>query len=173
MSKVDTELSQLNIPAVLRANAAFMKILIVLFHYGNQSMDANQLVLGIETLKLLQIKGDIDETIREIIATGHRQARTAHTQPPLNITRAKMGRPTRYSISKETMNGIQPVMTKLPQDCGHSGMKRTRKATTFYTPSTHKPNNNNNNNHNNHNNNNTKKPKKKKTIFYLDEDDFE
>ncbi|KAI9263040.1 phosphatase 2C-like domain-containing protein [Sporodiniella umbellata] len=166
MSKVDVELSQLNIPAVLRANAALMKILVVLFHYGNQAMDAKQLVLGIENLKLLELKGDADETIRGIISSANRQAKRKNMQPPLEIIRARMGRPARYNISKETLNGVQPISTQLPL-LNYSGAKRERKATLFYSPyeeevrpghqSPTKP----------------KKQKKKETPIYLSEDDEE
>jgi hypothetical protein len=56
MDAVDTELSQLNLSEQLRANSSFMKIIATLFHYGNQSMSAAQLVSAVRTLDLLQLR---------------------------------------------------------------------------------------------------------------------
>lgn len=53
---VDTELSQLNISDQLRANSSFMKIMATLFHYGNQAMNAAQLVVAVRTLNLLPLR---------------------------------------------------------------------------------------------------------------------
>lgn len=53
---VDTELAQLNIPEDLRANSSFMKVMSTLFHYGNQSMNATQLVIAIRALNLLPLR---------------------------------------------------------------------------------------------------------------------
>lgn len=53
---VDTELTQLNIPEDLRTNSSFMKVMATLFHYGNQSMNATQLVVAIRALNLLPLR---------------------------------------------------------------------------------------------------------------------
>lgn len=53
---VDTELKQLNICDQLRANSSFMKIMATLFHYGNQSMNAAQLVTAVRALDLLALR---------------------------------------------------------------------------------------------------------------------
>ena len=56
MDSVDTELIQLNISEQLRANSSFMKIMATLFHYGNQSMNAAQLVIAVRALNLLPLR---------------------------------------------------------------------------------------------------------------------
>jgi hypothetical protein len=53
---VDTELTHLNISDQLRANSSFMKIMATLFHYGNQAMNAAQLVIAVRTLNLLPLR---------------------------------------------------------------------------------------------------------------------
>lgn len=53
---VDTELLQLNISDQLRANSSFMKVMATLFHFGNQAMNAAQLVVAVRTLDLLPLR---------------------------------------------------------------------------------------------------------------------
>lgn len=56
MEAVDTELTHLNISEQLRANSSFMKIMATLFHYGNQAMNAAQLVIAVRALNLLPLR---------------------------------------------------------------------------------------------------------------------
>ena len=56
MENVDTELKDLNICDQLRANSSFMKVMATLFHYGNQSMNAAQLVIAVRALNLLPLR---------------------------------------------------------------------------------------------------------------------
>jgi hypothetical protein len=56
MAVVDTELTQLHISEQLRANSSFMKIMATLFHYGNQAMNAAQLVVAVRALNLLPLR---------------------------------------------------------------------------------------------------------------------
>jgi hypothetical protein len=55
-AEVDTELTQLKISEQLRANSSFMKIMATLFHYGNQAMNAAQLVVAVRALNLLPLR---------------------------------------------------------------------------------------------------------------------
>lgn len=56
MTSVDTELKELNICDQLRGNSSFMKIMATLFHYGNQAMNAAQLVIAVRALDLLPLR---------------------------------------------------------------------------------------------------------------------
>ena len=53
---VDTDLAQLNLADSLRANSSFMKVMATLFHYGNQAMNAAQLVIAVRALNLLPLR---------------------------------------------------------------------------------------------------------------------
>ncbi|KAG1052269.1 hypothetical protein G6F43_005578 [Rhizopus delemar] len=141
---VDTELAQLNIPEDLRANSSFMKVMSTLFHYGNQSMNATQLVIAIRALNLLPLRGETPKsTIQGIISTSRKQARDLRISDPFRIDREGAGRQTKYAISNEIMNGVEPPppieipdepIILRPVEHPYPGTKRARKATSFYTP---------------------------------------
>ncbi|RCH97733.1 hypothetical protein CU097_012680 [Rhizopus azygosporus] len=142
---VDTELTQLNIPEDLRTNSSFMKVMATLFHYGNQSMNATQLVVAIRALNLLPLRGETPKsTIQGIISTSRKLARDLNISDPFRIDREGAGRQTKYAISDEIMNGVEPPpIIEIPDEpiilrpVEHTlqGTKRSRKATSFYSPS--------------------------------------
>ncbi|CEG66491.1 hypothetical protein RMATCC62417_03062 [Rhizopus microsporus] len=142
---VDTELTQLNIPEDLRTNSSFMKVMATLFHYGNQSMNATQLVVAIRALNLLPLRGETPKsTIQGIISTSRKLARDLNISDPFRIDREGAGRQTKYAISDEIMNGVEPPpVIEIPDEpiilrpVEHTlqGTKRSRKATSFYSPS--------------------------------------
>ncbi|RCH94720.1 hypothetical protein CU097_013252 [Rhizopus azygosporus] len=142
---VDTELAQLNIPEDLRTNSSFMKVMATLFHYGNQSMNATQLVVAIRALNLLPLRGETPKsTIQGIISTSRKLARDLNISDPFRIDREGAGRQTKYAISDEIMNGVEPPpVIEIPDEpiilrpVEHTlqGTKRSRKATSFYSPS--------------------------------------
>ncbi|KAI9262082.1 phosphatase 2C-like domain-containing protein [Sporodiniella umbellata] len=138
---VDTELSQLNIPDDLRGNSSFMKVMTTLFHYGNQSMNATQLVIAIRALNLLALRGETPRsTIQGIISTSRKLARDLKISDPFRIDRDGTGRQTKYAISEEIMNGVEPPIIDIPDEpivlrpVEHPcpGTKRTRKPPTLY-----------------------------------------
>lgn len=53
---IDLELKDLNIDAMLRANKSFMRLAATIFHYGNQSLSAAQLVNCVRSLGLLPLR---------------------------------------------------------------------------------------------------------------------
>ncbi|KAG1470631.1 hypothetical protein G6F56_002566 [Rhizopus delemar] len=139
---VDTELLQLNIPVDLRGNSSFMKVMTTLFHYGNQPMNATQLVIAIRALNLLALRGETPRsTIQGIISTSRKLARDLNISDPFRIDRENAGRQTKYAISEEIMNGVQPALIDIPDEpivlrpVEHptSGTKRARKSTPFYS----------------------------------------
>ncbi|KAG1057292.1 hypothetical protein G6F43_000867 [Rhizopus delemar] len=168
---VDTRLTQLNIPEDLRANSSFMKVLATLFHYGNQSMNAVQLVVAIRALNLLALRGETPKsTIQGIISTSRKLARDLGLSDPFRIDRGGAGRQTQYAISDEIMNGVEPPPTidipdkpivLRPVEHPYPGTKRSRKTTSFYTPS------------NNHKQNKRKSKKNKKSFEDTQDSDID
>lgn len=53
---IDLELKDLNIDATLRANKSFMRLAAAMFHYGNPSLCAGQLVNCVRSLALLPLR---------------------------------------------------------------------------------------------------------------------
>ncbi|KAI7906740.1 phosphatase 2C-like domain-containing protein [Cokeromyces recurvatus] len=149
---IDTELAQLNICDQLRANSSFMKVMATLFHYGNQAMNAAQLVIAVRTLNLLPLRGETPKsTIQGIISTSRKIARDLKIPDPFRIDKDGAGRQAKYAISNDIMNGVQaPEIKEIPDEpiilrpveYGSSGYyanqhaKRQRKAPSLYSPST-------------------------------------
>ncbi|KAI9472019.1 MAG: hypothetical protein EXX96DRAFT_344286 [Benjaminiella poitrasii] len=149
---VDTELAQLNIRDQLRANSSFMKVMATLFHYGNQAMNAAQLVIAVRALNLLPLRGETPKsTIQGIISTSRKIARDLKIPDPFRIDKDGAGRQAKYAIADEIMNGVQaPEIKEIPDEpiilrpveYGSSGYyanqhaKRQRKAPSLYSPST-------------------------------------
>ncbi|KAG0768667.1 hypothetical protein G6F33_002520 [Rhizopus arrhizus] len=168
---VDTRLTQLNIPEDLRANSSFMKVLATLFHYGNQSMNAVQLVVAVRTLNLLALRGETPKsTIQGIISTSRKLARDLGLSDPFRIDRGGAGRQTQYAISDEIMNGVEPPPTidipdepivLRPVEHPYPSTKRSRKTTSFYTPS------------NNYKHNKRKSKKSKKSFEDMQDSDID
>ncbi|KAF7721444.1 hypothetical protein EC973_004668 [Apophysomyces ossiformis] len=149
---IDIDLSQLQIHEQLRANASFMKIMATLFHYGNPSMNAAQLVAAVRTLNLLALRGETPKsTIQGIISTARKIARELNEVDPFYIERQGIGRHAKYSISESVLNGAvlpplrdvpdeqqvfnKPAAEEVPSSDGApSRGKRQRKAPTFYSP---------------------------------------
>ncbi|KAI9318600.1 hypothetical protein BX666DRAFT_2026039 [Dichotomocladium elegans] len=152
MEGVDTELKDLNICDQLRANSSFMKIMATLFHYGNQSMNAAQLVIAVRALNLLPLRGETPKsTIQGIISTSRKAARDLRQPDPFHIDKDNSGRQAKYSIAETVLNGAAvPAVVEIPDEpiilkpvehssayasayAGHLG-KRQRKMPKFYTP---------------------------------------
>lgn len=53
---IDLELKDLNIHDILRANKSFMRVAATIFHYGNQSLSAAQIVNCVRSLELLPLR---------------------------------------------------------------------------------------------------------------------
>ncbi|KAG0163574.1 hypothetical protein DFQ30_011344 [Apophysomyces sp. BC1015] len=153
METIDIELPQLKIHEQLRANTSFMKVMAALFHYGNASMNAGQLVAAVRALNLLVLRGETPRsTIQGIISTARKAARELHELDPFCIQRESVGRHAKYSISKSVLNGAmlppqqelpeEPIVIKpMQQHTSPSGGvrqlgKRQRKAPMFYCPVT-------------------------------------
>ncbi|KAI9497365.1 hypothetical protein BDB00DRAFT_621041 [Zychaea mexicana] len=151
-SNVDTELKHLNICDQLRANSSFMKVLATLFHYGNQSMNAAQLVIAVRALNLLPLRGETPKsTIQGIISTSRKAARDLRQPDPFQIDKDNSGRQAKYSIAEVVLNGATvPAVQEIPDEpiilkpvehstayaSSYSGQlgKRQRKTPKFYTP---------------------------------------
>ncbi|RCH83283.1 hypothetical protein CU098_004644, partial [Rhizopus stolonifer] len=152
---VDTELTHLNIADSLRANSSFMKIMATLFHYGNQAMNAAQLVIAVRALNLLplrQVRGETPKsTIQGIISTSRKIARDLKLSDPFRIDKDGSGRQAKYAIADQVLNGIEPPeKMEIPDEpiilrpVHHShtssyhyqGTKRERKARSIYSPTT-------------------------------------
>ncbi|KAG2199821.1 hypothetical protein INT47_009434 [Mucor saturninus] len=118
MEPVDTELTQLNISEQLRANSSFMKIMATLFHYGNQSMNAAQLVIAVRALNLLPLRGETPKsTIQGIISTSRKIARDLKISDPFRIDKDGVGRQAKYAIADEILNGIKaPEKMAIPDE---------------------------------------------------------
>ncbi|KAI8072917.1 hypothetical protein BC940DRAFT_316370 [Gongronella butleri] len=116
MDSIDTELAQLALCDQLRANSSFMKVMATLFHYGNQPMNAAQLVIAVRTLQLLPLRGETPKsTIQGIISTSRKTARDLHKADPFCILRDATGRQARYCIADEVLNGVQvPPIKEIP-----------------------------------------------------------
>ncbi|KAI9266834.1 hypothetical protein BDA99DRAFT_558871 [Phascolomyces articulosus] len=154
MDTVDTELKDLNICDQLRANSSFMKVMATLFHYGNQSMNAAQLVIAVRALNLLPLRGETPKsTIQGIISTSRKAARDLRQPDPFQIDKDNSGRQAKYSIAENVLNGatvpavqeipdepiiLKPVEHSTPYASSYSGGgqlgKRQRKTPKFYTP---------------------------------------
>ncbi|KAI8146143.1 hypothetical protein BJV82DRAFT_406980 [Fennellomyces sp. T-0311] len=152
MDGIDTELKDLNICDQLRANSSFMKIMATLFHYGNQSMNAAQLVIAVRALNLLPLRGETPKsTIQGIISTSRKAARDLRQPDPFHIDKDNSGRQAKYSISEVVLNGatvpeaqeipdepiiLKPVEHSTAYGSSYSGQlgKRQRKTPKFYTP---------------------------------------
>ncbi|KAI8877814.1 protein serine/threonine phosphatase 2C [Backusella circina FSU 941] len=118
MDSVDTELSQLNLSEQLRANSSFMKIIATLFHYGNQSMSAAQLVSAVRTLDLLQLRGETPKsTVQGIISTSRKIARDLKLPDPFRIDKDGASRQAKYAIADDVLNGAtMPDQTDIPDE---------------------------------------------------------
>ncbi|GAA5815476.1 hypothetical protein MFLAVUS_008988 [Mucor flavus] len=118
METVDTELTQLNISEQLRANSSFMKIMATLFHYGNQAMNAAQLVIAVRALNLLPLRGETPKsTIQGIISTSRKIARDLKISDPFRIDKDGVGRQAKYAIADEILNGITaPEKMTIPDE---------------------------------------------------------
>ncbi|KAI8994553.1 phosphatase 2C-like domain-containing protein [Pilobolus umbonatus] len=150
MENIDTELAQLNICEPLRANSSFMKVIAALFHYGNQSMNAAQLVIAVRTLNLLPLRGETPKsTIQGIISTSRKLARDLKIADPFRIDKDGAGRQAKYAIADDIVGGVtipekidipdEPIILRPVQPHKYSSYtisKRQRKATNFYSPST-------------------------------------
>ncbi|KAI7859973.1 hypothetical protein BDC45DRAFT_563997 [Circinella umbellata] len=157
MENVDTELKDLNICDQLRANSSFMKVMATLFHYGNQSMNAAQLVIAVRALNLLPLRGETPKsTIQGIISTSRKAARDLRQPDPFQIDKDNSGRQAKYSIAEGVLNGASvPEVQEIPDEpiilkpvehstayassysgSGSGGQlgKRQRKTPKFYTP---------------------------------------
>ncbi|ORZ18519.1 hypothetical protein BCR42DRAFT_411064 [Absidia repens] len=99
MGSVDIELSQLNICDQLRANSSFMKVMATLFYYGNQTMNAPQLVTAVRALELLPLRGETPRsTIQGIISTSRKTARDLKKPDPFRIEKEGTGRQAKYLV---------------------------------------------------------------------------
>lgn len=56
MDSIDTELTHLNLCDQLRSTSSFMKVMATLYYYGNQTMNAAQLVVAVRALDLLPLR---------------------------------------------------------------------------------------------------------------------
>ncbi|KAI9023766.1 hypothetical protein CLU79DRAFT_827323 [Phycomyces nitens] len=118
---VDTELLQLNITEEMRGISAFMKVMATLFHYGNQPMNAAQLVGAVRALDLLPLRGETPKsTIQGIISTARKAARGLKQPDPFDIAKDGAGRQTKYSIADFVLNGVQlPPIQEIPDEPMH------------------------------------------------------
>ncbi|OBZ84389.1 hypothetical protein A0J61_07560 [Choanephora cucurbitarum] len=154
---VDTDLAQLNLADSLRANSSFMKVMATLFHYGNQAMNAAQLVIAVRALNLLPLRGETPKsTIQGIISTARKIARDLKLPDPFRIDKDGSGRQAKYAIADQVLNGVEvPEKMEIPDEpiilrpvysthphATHDtfqGTKRQRKPPSIYSPSTKMP----------------------------------
>ncbi|KAI8391690.1 uncharacterized protein BYT42DRAFT_509844 [Radiomyces spectabilis] len=151
MVSIDTELTQLNLCDQLRANSSFMKVIATIFHYGNQSMNAAQLVIAVRALDLLPLRGETPKsTVQGIISTSRKTARDLRQPDPFRIEKDESGRQAKYSISDSVLNGVtppepqeipdEPIILKPVEHASYSSSyasqlgKRHRKAPKYYSP---------------------------------------
>ncbi|KAL0087847.1 hypothetical protein J3Q64DRAFT_1809114 [Phycomyces blakesleeanus] len=128
---VDTELLQLNISEEMRGISAFMKVMATLFHYGNQPMNAAQLVGAVRALDLLPLS-----TIQGIISTARKAARGLKQPDPFDIAKDGAGRQTKYSIADFVLNGVQlPPIQEIPDEPMH--IKPVENSSSSYSYSSH------------------------------------
>ncbi|KAG0171041.1 hypothetical protein DFQ28_008981 [Apophysomyces sp. BC1034] len=117
MQSVDTELRQLNLSDQLRGNSSFMKVMATLFHYGNQPMNAAQLVVAVRALDLLPLRGETPKsTIQGIISTSRKAARDLKQPDPFDIVKdGPGGRQTKYAIAESVLSGAElPAVQDIP-----------------------------------------------------------
>ncbi|KAL0074050.1 phosphatase 2C-like domain-containing protein [Phycomyces blakesleeanus] len=134
---VDTELLQLNISEEMRGISAFMKVMATLFHYGNQPMNAAQLVGAVRALDLLPLRGETPKsTIQGIISTARKAARGLKQPDPFDIAKDGAGRQTKYSIADFVLNGVQlPPIQEIPDEPMH--IKPVENSSSSYSYSSH------------------------------------
>ncbi|GAN10712.1 hypothetical protein MAM1_0389d10257 [Mucor ambiguus] len=131
---IDLELKDLNIDAMLRANKSFMRLVATIFHYGNQSLSATQLVNCVRSLELLPLRT---------------ASRKANLLDPFVIEKYGAQRQTKYRLSDACVgNAVPPKPKVVPEDNTieivpvvpvaqiTSPGKRQRKAPELYTPTT-------------------------------------
>ncbi|KAF7724868.1 hypothetical protein EC973_000581 [Apophysomyces ossiformis] len=117
MQSVDTELRQLNLSDQLRGNSSFMKVMATLFHYGNQPLNAAQLVVAVRALDLLPLRGETPKsTIQGIISTSRKAARDLKQPDPFDIVKdGPGGRQTKYAIAESVLSGAElPPVQDIP-----------------------------------------------------------
>lgn len=109
-------------------------------------------------------------TIQGIISTSRKLARDLGLSDPFRIDRGGAGRQTQYAISDEIMNGVEPPPTidipdepivLRPVEHPYPSTKRSRKTTSFYTPS------------NNYKHNKRKSKKSKKSFEDMQDSDID
>ncbi|KAI9306468.1 hypothetical protein BJ944DRAFT_263505 [Cunninghamella echinulata] len=118
MDSIDTELTHLNLCDQLRSTSSFMKVMATLYYYGNQTMNAAQLVVAVRALDLLPLRGETPKsTIQGIISTSRKIARELHEPDPFKIEKDGAGRQARYCISDEVLNGATvPEIQQIPEE---------------------------------------------------------
>ncbi|CAO0791775.1 unnamed protein product [Mucor circinelloides] len=148
---IDLELKDLNIHDILRANKSFMRVAATIFHYGNQSLSAAQIVNCVRSLELLPLRGETPKsTIQGIISSSRSASRKANLLDPFAIEKYGTQRQTKYRLSDECIgNAVPPKIKLVPEDDSveilpvmpplaqiTSPGKRQRKAPELYTPTT-------------------------------------